>query len=310
MKNYKSIKLKNPSSNQCFVRLNPEQNIEVYLDDKKFPNPVIKLDSDLLYCNNFTICQKSFVSNWLKHSSVYLGSISISSCLNKSNIIVVADSHNHLKSNFLTIVNPKHSIVRFTPGDIFEIILLSDKDEDWNWEFLEAIDDCELEFLGQTTTDHGDHGLACPDFPYAQLPRNEILKNTKIFFQKHFWFRFNKKLMNLLNHTDNSSCYFGDLIFSSQFSQFSASLHSILNKKYKTRVLNSLLLHKIMNQQQTKSSVFCNNENSINDVFIENIKFNSLQDGCKTKSILPSNKDNKNFCVLDHPHNSYDQEAF
>lgn len=314
MNNYRSIKIRNPISSQQLVRLKQNQCIEMHLDKKLFPNVNFEYNDVFfeLTCdkNYYLFKPKKFIEEWSNYSSMHLGSIFVNSNFNSSNIIVLSESSNNLKSNFLTIINPKNDIVRMIPGDILEVILFDCENQELEWHFSECMN-CEIEFLGESRlSSKKDKIFPCKDYPYAQLPRFVEFKELPIV-QRHFWFRFNKKLMNLLNDTVCSPKHFGNMIFINQKNQteFSMSLYVTLHKKYKTRVLNSLLLSKLNEAYSLtsfKNEYNFDETNLINEVHVSLIKSKKIEDGCGLRSILPRQN---NFHIMNQPCGNFDEEC-
>jgi hypothetical protein len=313
---YKPIKFKNPTSNQHIVRLKPGQNLELDLDKNTFIESRVFLNSDLAtlqaikkqeFSKRFNVFQKSFVLKWLEYSSLYLGCVEISSNICNSKITMIAESTNALKSNVLTILNPNDSFVRLIPGDILEVVLFDKEnpleDQEWQWSFSGVVD-CDIELLRFNyfvfDPKNNDHSL-CPDLTFAALSR---VQEKSV--QCHFWFRFDKRLMGLLDATDYPPQQMGELVFleKNKNTKHSISINMILHKKHKTRVLNSLLLPKFDCKPLEHDDEFIN-LNTLNTVKIKKINSASIFEGCRVKSILPDS-----FDVLSSPCGTYDEESF
>lgn len=315
MNNYKSVKVIDPVANQQLIRLKPNQCLEICLNEKKFANSCVVFNNnffELIKKNtSYILKPKDFIFSWAEYSSVFLGSVCLRDDFRSSNIITIVESSNDLKSNFLTVINPNNDPVRMTPGDVLEIILFDYENKELDWTFSGTAG-CKIDFLGQSFLNLSEEqSFFCPEYSYAQLPRSEIFEN-KPLNQKHFWFRFDKKLMNLLSGTCTHPQYFGNLVFNDQDGQikFSLSLYMVLHKKYKTRVLNSLLLNKLYeNNTQPSFGTECDfdDKNLINNVKINLIKNKSLTHGCDLKPIVLQKN---SFQVVSRSCIDFDEERF
>ena len=84
----------------------------------------------------------------------------------------------------------------------------------------------------------------------------------------------------------------------------------VLHKKYKTRVLNSLLLNKLDNKNivpSFNSDYNFDDKNLINNVTINLIKNKSLTHGCDLKPIVIQSD---SFHVVHGSCNDFDEECF
>ena len=294
---FKPLKIKNPNSNQYLARLKQGQNIEIELDKNLFPDAVLETTCDFLKIakNNkslsFTVSQDLNIQDWLCHSCLFLGEIIIKSSFSNSNIIVIAESSNAYKSNTISVVNPLLSNIRIFPGDVLEIVLfdqsLEINEQDWSFEFRQKTEG-GVDFLGESFVKLDEENPHCLNYEYCKFPRTNLKTNKygQPLLQKHMWFRFDKKMMSLLNKNDKNCHYIGDFKFvgKNPNSTFSLSVFSVLNKKYKMKLLNTLLLPK-----------FVENNNQLNfddkkyfyikEVNFTSILFDDLFEGCRTVDI-------------------------
>ena len=264
----KPIKVKNPTSMQHIVRIKSGQYVQLHLDENIFPNHEIRISpSDNIFIgeqersenySTYLIFLNDNIKKWADYSSVYLGEIWIDSKKESSRLLILMESSNDLKSNFITTINPDYLDIRINPGDIIEVILFnvnSERSYNWDWSFNPKTE-CNVEFLGTSDLDLqicllNNHLIDCPELLYASFPRIDIKKNTNLK-QKHFWFRFDKKMLLMINEM-NGINHLGDFVFTGYFDknfsvndvQRTLSVHVNLDNKYKMRMFNSLLLPKL-----------------------------------------------------------------
>jgi hypothetical protein len=324
----KPVKIKNPTSMQHLVRIRQGQSIHLQLDENLFPNHKIRIFSSnntylsdnltiseqeqLFNCSNYSINLNKNIEIWAQYSSVYLGEIWIDSQKEAARLLIVMESSSEFKSNFITTINPDYADIRITPGDIMEVILFNIYFGDnyiWEWQFNQETD-CDVELLGTSDLNlqicqKNKATIDCPELPYARFPRVETIKDPTCY-QKHFWFRFDKKMLSLVDEMTGVS-YLGDFKFlgslgpnssGTEVVQRAFSVHAILDKKYKMRMFHSLLLPKLNEKNNSSSFVIptsVRNPNThnkkqiyiIRDIEIKPISFGFIDQGCHTKTAEP-----------------------
>lgn len=324
----KPVKIKNPTSMQHLVRIRQGQSIHLQLDENLFPNHKIRIfSSNNTYLSdnliileqeqsfnysNYSINLNKNIEIWSQYSSVYLGEIWIDSQKEAARLLVVMESSSEFKSNFITTINPDYADIRITPGDIMEVILFNIDFGDnyiWEWQFNQETD-CDVELLGTSDLNlqicqKNKATIDCPELPYARFPRVETIKDPTCY-QKHFWFRFDKKMLSLVDEMTGVS-YLGDFKFlgslgpnssGTEVVQRAFSVHAILDKKYKMRMFHSLLFPKLNEKKDSSSfiiSTSVRNPNTYNkkqiyiirDIEIKPISFGFIDQGCHTKTAEP-----------------------
>jgi hypothetical protein len=273
---------------------------------------IISEQEQVFDCFTYLISLNENIDTWAQYSSVYLGEIWIDSQKEAARLLVVMESSSEFKSNFITTINPDYADIRITPGDIMEVILFNIDFGDnyiWEWQFNQETD-CDVELLGTSDLNlqicqKNKATIDCPELPYARFPRVETTKDPSCY-QKHFWFRFDKKMISLVDEMTGIS-YLGDFKFlgslgpnsdGTEVVQRAFSVHAILDKKYKMRMFHSLLLPKLNEKNASSSFVIptsVRNPNThkkkeiyiVRDVEVKPISFGFIDQGCYTKSAEP-----------------------
>ncbi len=321
-KKYYPVRVKNPTSAQHLVRLKPGQDICLVFDnDQKVELEVAGNCLELeehelvkpkrLQC---TVRQTKNIDGWEEYSSVFLGEIWVDCDKTIAKISVVLDCGNNEKSDHITIINPDCFDVRVQPHQVIELIVydlgFSSLDE-WNCSW-NPLKDVHLEQIGydhlslQAWHQYYQHGDDDPGYRYARFPRTEIESSpTQWTRQHHFWFRFDKSILNYadvgVNHVGNFVIAGVSDRFSKQTveTQYHMSLYLDTKKFKRGRVLHTLGLKKkneyaYVSQNKTHSIIHVPSRQIketlpvIREVGISNLQPSSLEEGCKVISATPS----------------------
>lgn len=324
-KKHKPFKVANPISTQHVVRVCPNQIIQLRLDDLYFEDHVISFSNVNLFIDKtehgpsycvYHIAHSKEVCKWADYSNVALGDICIDSAKNHSKISVILDTSHKSKMGFMTCVNPDSCDIRILPGDILEVILFDDtygKNAEWFWEYSSELDawvdliGSSRLFLTDWKKDLKTSLEDYPESPYARYPRTEPTAN-KDFFQQHFWFRYCKSLLKLIEVEDGikkigSFVFYGYPDDSRSKNHVSPELHLSVHmrfeptqkKEQKMKAFNSLLLPTLESKSLPKGfilppsfsqpSLNTRFKKTICDVRCELIETKSLEEGCFTESV-------------------------
>lgn len=335
MPHYNPIQINNPKSQHHLVRLQPGQDVQLCLNKSIFKNHRIQVSDDFIDVHQspgnfeskfyYYISQNDITKYWCDHSCVFLGEVWIDSDSVSSKLIIVLESTNNFKANFLTVVNPYFADVRITPGDILEVVLfdIDDKKRHWSWSF-DGENNFDVEMIGasELVFDRNNVSYEVADLPYSKIPRTSTTKGHTVV-QHHMWFRFSRQLMASLSDS-NTVHRLGELKFLGQDtkdekcqneSEFSFNIFASLNDKYKMRILHSLLLPKLEDAQFQSSNFdnFAKNKNDtimLNNVKVEIIKNSRLDFGCVTKPLSPFDYKNSNCSKENNsPYVVWDEEC-
>lgn len=267
------IRIIDPTSSKHMVRLNQDQCICLWLNKDLYESPSVIFSNDNLYVHkqesaeNFTkfyIKKSTFVDEWANYSSNYLGEIWVESKSKSCRLIVILDSSNESKYNFITVFDPESIDLRIFPGNILEVILINDfyetSESDWIWKWDDFGNDVGIELLGRSVLHESSISDANTNYPYAKLYRNNINSIVKNFqspnhIQNHFWFRFDKSILSFSKRNQKIS-NLGCLTFECLDKMHHVLKFGNLNldvdcrKNQDSKILNSLLLFKLNNSKQ------------------------------------------------------------
>lgn len=294
------------------VYAKPMQSIRLRLSRHYSPNPTVRTSSKYLKisCTNktenfeeYTIENSLDVCFWSYYSKVSLGEVWIETGKRSARLLVVLDCLTPEKSDILTVINPQHDI-RVEPGNIIEVIIFNEKIEceDWSWEWR-SVSGLDVEFLGESRLSlnsgrwYGYYQTGYYTQTYAKMPRTYICHNTGSR-QYHFWFRFNRDMVDVLNH-ESGTKYIGDFHFSgsskhhSDTDTFSFSVYANLIAKYQLQVLNTLRIPKVDDQtcsgiSQQVIVVPKKRLRFVHDVDIMLSTSKSMEEGCQTLPAIPA----------------------
>jgi hypothetical protein len=324
-KRYSPVRVKNPTSSQHLVKLRPGQDISLLFDKEVAGGEVnLEIVSDYLDCklkendnrHEFDVWQTSAIEGWSSYSSIFLGEIWAEYQSNISKISVVLDCVNQEKEDHVTIINPDCFDVRVKPHQILEFVVYDlefGSCDEWNCDWR-PMKDVHLEQIGydhlslQAWHQYYNHGDDDPGYRFARFPRTEIEPSpTQWTRQHHFWFRFDK---SVLDFADVGVTHIGNFVIhgiSDKFiksvepdhTQYHMSLYLDTKKFKRGRVLHTLGLKKkneyshytYQNQGQSrihKPRVVKETLPISREVGISNIVSSSLEEGCKVISAKPS----------------------
>lgn len=329
-KQHKTFKVVNPVSSQHVVRVCPSQIIQLRLDDLYFEDHTIKFSNSNFFIDKteqgpshcvYHIAHAEEVHKWADYSNVALGDICIDSAKANSKISVILDTIHKSKVGFMTCVNPDSCDVRILPGDILEVILYDEtygKNAEWFWEYHSELN-AWVDLIGSSRLSLNDWKKDLkisledyPESPYARYPRGESIAN-KDCFQQHFWFRYCKSLLKLIEAEEGvkkigSFVFYGypdDSRSRNQVSpEFNLSIYMRFEpaqkKQQKMKAFNSLLLPTLESKSLPKGFILpasfsqpklnTRSKKPILDVECQLIETKSLEEGCFTESVYSSSK--------------------
>lgn len=317
-KKYKTYYVTNPKSNQHLVRLHQSQFINLKLDKSSYPNAKIHFSNSNLILESeyhsfesitYKIKPNSKYQDWSSFSNFFLGEIFVNSDLTFAKIAVVLKTQNVDKENFLTLVRPQNSEVKIKPGDILEVVLFEnnfDEDSVWTWRFFPEFD-CIPDILGQSSlkfkefySDATKKSENQANQLFVKIPRIIDSENF-ISQQEHFWFRFDKNLIKLLE-SNLGLQKLGEIFFYGSKKSvkndytlcsdatFNFSIYMDLNSQFKMRAFNSLLIPKIDQAQKTTNFSFSymnlyanKTKKNVREIQVDLIETKCLEFGCKTQ---------------------------
>jgi hypothetical protein len=319
MKKYAPARVVNPVSLQHLVKLQPGQSFVLSLDKGIYGDPQIEitdnfeissLDQKKDLCH-YTFSPTNDLDDWGLYSACLLGEVWISYEGGLSKLVIVQDCLSPDKIDNLTVINPQYCDIRVQPQTIMELIVY-DKEfgyqDQWDWTWQPHID-LTIDEMGVDTL--GLHSWADwqeyanvdpPHYRYARYPRTEIGDN-QFCRQHHFWFRFGKDLLPLLD-ANLGVQHVGDFSlkgFENRWDKTSdrsgfLSVYLDLRKKYRNRFLATLGVqkrsfqtgpHKWPKQRVVYSVSKTPKEPTVNQVAIVALKAESLEDGCNVLSAKP-----------------------
>lgn len=315
-KTHKDIHISDPRQITQAVCACPDQSIFLRIDYEWFPDHKIEFARDNLYLylaeeqSSYVIYELRFTAE-AKEASEYSNFLAdyifIFSKDSSIELPIILKTENKHKSNFFKVINPFDEKITLTPGDILEIVLqnVSPNFLSHSWSFTPSNDiSLDVDFLGEQLIEanRDNHAVSTfPNLPYA------VYVHDKNINQKHFWFRFQKNLLNLVNE-HKETLYVGEINLTPSirdrsvlrrieiYLNFSASS----NENLKASVFNSLLLPRLDLTQKkqdekikctkTPSSGFvfathaskkdCSSKKNIYVVSVQLLDTKSLEEGC------------------------------
>lgn len=324
---YYPLCVRDPRSMYHLVRIRPNQDLAILLSKEKFSSPELEIASSYLSVNHasedannrvFRLAQTDSIRTWSQYSSTYLGEVWITHEHGISRLLVIQDCTNPQKTNLITVVNPKGFDLRVFPHNIMEFILYEPSfgcTADWEWIWKPKFDCVKICCLGEDTK--GLHpnrmyqSFESPSDQYAKLARFDVSPTEHYRQQQHFWFRFEKDLVQLLTSEIGTinvgSFHFtgcpGPYCDSDDIVTFCASI--FLNTK-KPRVasfesiIETLPPLRSYVSSRPKFQIYVKKQALpiINEVCITRVETSELAEGCKTLSAVPS--DEKSPVVNDY----------
>jgi hypothetical protein len=228
-KTYSTVRVKNPSSVQHVVYLQPGQTLALELDEAVFPSPRVEISTSNLFVvpvigsperTEYLFVQAEEVAEWANYSTCHLGDIWIGSDKTTARLVVMLACRNPHKDRHVTAINPDCTDLRMRPHDVLEVILY-DADfttrDDWTWTWCPT-SDVGLETLWYNRLSLSMWAWICdqeandsPNHPYSRLPRIDTRADVQ-FRQHHFWFRFDERVLAAVDQCDGL-CDVGTLKF-------------------------------------------------------------------------------------------------
>lgn len=323
-KSYAPAHVKNPSSVQHLVWLQPGQTLVLHLKAEDYNNPKVEISKSHVKQigyeqkddeHVFLFIQDEHVIDWGDYSSCHLADIWVDSEKTTARLVVMMQCVNPLKQNFVTIINPDVADLRLRPHDVMEVILYDtrfrDQDE-WNWEW-EPKCDVALEHIGYDSMNiHMWHRYYTheeseqPNYAYARVPRTDG-ENNPWCRQHHIWFRFTSNILELMDK-ENGLKHVGNVRFygwpdkynknTGYLTEYHLSVVVNLSATTKSKVYETLA----MKQQSLCSSpmptvaavpyfkkqkVQRHYGPTIRDVEFKLIDYKTLDEGCNTEPADP-----------------------
>lgn len=318
---YSPVNINNPVSLCHLAKVWPGQRIELYLDNKQYPEPKVVANSFVRVekvettdtGTSWTIVQTGEFEEWAKYSSCFLGDVWIDSDVTVARIVVILQSSTPVKADHLTVINPIGDCIKIRPHQIIELVAYDERfgyQDEWNWSWDAGTDGIELDELG---ADHltvfgfqnfGMSEIDDPEYRYARIPRMDVYGDD-FCRQHHFWFRLSNSVLANLTQ-EKESQYLGLLSLrgyanqyqkhQTQTTDFKVALYADLKNKFRPHVVRALSIQprgrgvlpprKPINWQHVthypkKSHLPYLKEVSINKLAVE------IGDGCKTAVALP-----------------------
>lgn len=328
---YAPLCVSDPRSMYHLVRIQPNQDVAILLSKEKFLSPELEITSSYLSVAHtsedtsnrvYRIKQCDAVRYWGQYSSTYLGEIWISYEQGISRLLVIQDCTNPQKMNHVTVVNPKGFDLRVFPQNVIEFILYESSfscTADWEWNWNSKFECVKVCCLGEDTK--GLHpnrmyqSFESPSDKYAKLARFDVAPTQCYRQQQHFWFRFEKDLVQLFGSESGTinvgSFHFigcpGPYCDNDNIQTFSATV--FLNTK-KSRVatfenaVETLPPLRSYATSRPKFQIYVKKPPLpiINEVAITRIETSELADGCKTAPADPPDEKIETLRVV----NDYD----
>lgn len=325
---YSPVHIKNPTSLQHLVLLQPGQTLIVHLDSENYPNAKMQISTSylkLLPCEGnkqerqFIVIQDERIALWGSYSSCFLGDIWIDSDKIKAKLVVMLVCVNPVRSNVITAINPDCIDIRVKPFNIFEIILYNPQFKytgEWTWDWSGKLElGINIEQIGYNFLN--SHEEESYSQMYARLWRIEKIEDSYCR-QHHFWFRFDESIFPHLN-ADIGLKYVGDLRFfgwpdrhhaqhdfsGNSMTEYLVSFWVDLRKRYWDETQSTLTVIKhdealvvgrpsltaAYNYGYFKKFQQRSFGPKQRKVEFELLNFQSLEEGCVTIDALPSNLD-------------------
>lgn len=326
-KNYAPVQVKNPTSMQHMVWLEPGQTLVLHLKLEDYP--AVKVDTMGGYLTllaseeedgigKYLFIQDEKVAGWAAYSSCFLGDIWIDSDTTVAKMVVMLNCETTEKKDFVTVVNPDCTDLRLKAHNVLEVILcdhrFKDQDE-WVWEW-HPLNDVGIEQVGYDYVQldmwgryFGYNSDEPSHHPYARLPRSES-EDNRLVRQHHYWFRFSESIINVM--TDSKAVkHLGNLKFYGWADRFNKnegyahesilSLMVDLSSKYRSLVWHTLLSLKKHGEVQTYIPRIEHYSSplkrrhvqvvprlpTIREVAVKLLDSKSIEDGCKTMELVP-----------------------
>ena len=335
IKKYSPVQVSNPTSLQHLVKVQPGQEICISFDLETYKDISVQVSSEYLkkggsyekdgkyVCNVF---QDSMIADWHEYSSCFLGEIWIDSRDSISKVVILLESDKVSKADHLTIINPDCYDIRAAPHQIIELVVFDVRfghQDEWNcvWRPKSNIEVEQIgyDYLSLHSWYQYFDAEDSPDYRYARYPRVEINQQDTNVRQHHFWFRFDKSVLEMsggaVEHVGDfllSGCSDKFLKGKSEESNYFTSVYLDLRKVKKGRVLHTLGLEKKEDYSQynyrhiqsefprTNSIVHVPRKHDnrkfkkykedlpqTREVVINCIQTNSFEEGCKVLSAMP-----------------------
>lgn len=271
-KKYSTINIKNPTSMQHIVRMKPGQLVTLTIDRQIYDDCDLFVNGEYISyyksrdinSNHFTLVHKDITKDWAKRSTTFLGEVVLVNGTygEMENGEVIAKLMMFLELTdkdavpIVSVINPVENDVRVWPGELLEVVLFEESwpnDIYWNWKWSPAMDICvdllkkdSLEIRDAIDWNYLDE-TAC--YIYEMYPRIARPRRNHNHTQYHFWFRFDKKIIDLMS-VQTGVCNLGDFLFlgtptlkrSSESYQFKLNVHCNLVEDKKIDVIKSFLI--------------------------------------------------------------------
>jgi hypothetical protein len=268
-KKHSTINIKNPTSMQHIVRMKPGQLVLLKVDKQicndcnlivngDYLNYYKSRDSDSI---QFTIVHKDIVRDWSKRSTTFLGEIvlvngEMEKCDVMAKLMMFLELTDKDAVPIVSVINPVENDVRIWPGELLEVVLFEESWPDdiyWSWKWSPAMGVCvdllkkdSLEIRNAIDWDYLDE-TAC--YMYEMYPRSPLPRRNHYHTQYHFWFRFDKKIIDLMS-VQTGIWNLGDFLFlgtptskrSSESYQFKLNVYCNLVEDKKTDAIKSFLI--------------------------------------------------------------------
>lgn len=257
MKRPAPLQVKWPNSDFQVLRLHRNQHIELMFDtDKPVPKIWIfgkhlELDNSCIYqfkkVIKTVITRNYFGTN--RASTYFLGEIEIEG----RKLIVYLESDIASKVDFVTVLNPFAETIRIKPHQILEVVLCVEPSNAWDWAWIPdttnekvhktvSLEEIGYRFVSTTNMKWNQMEPSDPYYVFDRRPTNQIT-----YVQQHWWFRFDKSLLGLLEADSvGRNSKVGYLMFSNKSNEehYFIDILADLEKKYVQPFVNTLTLSK------------------------------------------------------------------
>jgi len=317
MPKFSPVRIQNPTSLQQLVKVNPGQEINLYLDNEIFGEHAVDASTELLIVDSkkhkngrlYTITHSENIHEWAEYSATMLGEIWIDGLKSIGKVGVLLESKNNEKQ-VRTVVNPDSIDLRIYPYNVVEVIVYDCRfgyHDEWSCEW-QPTKDIDLEEIGYDhlclhSWDSYFDQMEEPSYLYARLPRCDT-KSSMLTRQHHFWFRLNSKAFELITK-ESGIVHVGNVVINGMSNRYQlqyadktkyhVALYVDCRKKCYREIQNTLNLKLRNDSSMQHGGLICSQPKAlmqvkevlpeIRDVGIRLIGMGEIT-GCKTLSTL------------------------
>lgn len=284
------VKIKNPDTTLRVVKLKPYQSLEIvvtgdYGESINMQSEYLRISEAIEQQDRTTyrIQQTKHATGANLYSTFYLGEIN----LTQSCLLVYLEATEEAKKDIITIVNPGFDTVSMKPYQVLEVVCYNPQflgEDLWFWEWMTDVQYLDMDQMGYRSSTPYLAPLYSPDPVCSVMPR--IIGEHQCT-QHHFWFRFEKSVLNVLKDTKFKKPI-GKFIFrgfpNSQTTECVESVVEVYldgNEKHRERCLKTMFLPTFFEEQEDWSGHEMTSKHVRMDVAIKRIDCADLDDGCR-----------------------------